>query len=330
MNMTKKFYIIRQIEQSLTLNNYAMKKRWVLFLLILINTQFLLAQNRPKEISIEEQLMHSTVRIVTTTKTAEGHLIDSGGTGFFFSFSTVKGDRIPVIITNRHVIENTINGQMIFTSQDNTGNPNYGDKITVNLTDFAKRWVGHPNPLIDLCILPLQPVIEWAIQETGKTIFHKVLEMQFFPTEQDWNDMFPNTEIVMTGYPNGFSDKINNLPTFRKGIIANLPRLGFEGRNEFLIDIPIYGGSSGSPVMIFQSIANSSSRRIFFGGIVYAGPTYNINSQGLIIADGKPTNVEVMTTAQVPINFAYVIKSNEILGFVPIIEELVSQKIKKE
>ena len=59
-------------------------------------------------LTIAEQLMHSTVRLECDQKNGDR----STGTGFFFSF-TVNGGFIPVIITNKHVIENSLIGTFV-------------------------------------------------------------------------------------------------------------------------------------------------------------------------------------------------------------------------
>ena len=42
--------------------------------------------------------------------------------------------------------------------------------------------------------------------------------------------------IVMVGYPNGLWDKTNNLPIFRKGVLASDYKYDWNGKKEFLID----------------------------------------------------------------------------------------------
>ena len=299
-------------------------KAMKIFLLIsvfLFTTQSFISL--PREPEVQEQLLHCTVNIITKVKTSSGALSDSGGTGFFYQFETEKGD-IPVIITNRHVIKNVVDGKMIFTSRAKDGSPNYGDHLEISLTDNAFMWIEHPDPNVDLCMAMFQPVVNAIQKRTGKLIYYKVLEEKLSPSKEDWETIYPNTDVVMTGYPNGFSDRINNLPTSRRGVVSSLPRLGFEGRNEFLIDVPVSGGSSGSPVLIYQN--NGNATRILFGGIVYAGPTEKIVTSGKVIRNGSITSEMVVTSADVPLDFAYVIKSDEILGFKTFIDDLISQE----
>lgn len=299
------------------LNFKAMKNLSLIFLVfcsLTVNAQ-------SAQLSMQEQFMHATVRIETTTVDENGNLTSSGGTGFFFNFKGLNNSVVPVIISNCHVVENAIRGSMYFTTEGSNNMPIYGDVITLELGQFSNRWYQHPDPEIDLCLLFLKPVLDYAFANTRKNIFYRALGEEHFPSIQDWEAMLPTDKVAMVGYPNGFCDKNNNMPNFRQGIISGLPKLGFEGRNEFLIDIPVYGGSSGSPIIIFKSMGNGIEK-IMFGGVVYAGPIRDMVTTGNAYLNGEQTDLQIITQAQVPINLGYVIMANELLAFQPIIYRL--------
>lgn len=69
------------------------------------------------------------------------------------------------------------------------------------------------------------------------------------------NNLNAGDSIWFVGYPNNRYDTKNNLPIMRKGFIASIPQIDFEGRREILIDAQVFGGSSGSPV--FASLNGS-------------------------------------------------------------------------
>lgn len=50
--------------------------------------------------SIDEKLIHTTIRIISIRNDD----LTSTGTGFFFRFD-LKGKNIPVIVTNKYVVE---------------------------------------------------------------------------------------------------------------------------------------------------------------------------------------------------------------------------------
>ena len=67
--------------------------------------------------NLSEKLIHSTVQILSET-------VDSTnfGTGFLFAFSSNEEDKmIPVIITNKHVVNGGIKGQLVFSLKDDKG-----------------------------------------------------------------------------------------------------------------------------------------------------------------------------------------------------------------
>ena len=70
-------------------------------------------ENVTPTLSITEQLAFSTVRIEVTTKEGSGT-----GTGFFFNFLDDGKQRIPAIVTNKHVVSNT---QASYKVIDNKG-----------------------------------------------------------------------------------------------------------------------------------------------------------------------------------------------------------------
>lgn len=55
--------------------------------------------------------------------------------------------------------------------------------------------------------------------------------------------------VLIIGCPLGFSDDINNLPIYRKGMIASSYPVDFEKYPYFLIDANLHEGTSGSPVL---------------------------------------------------------------------------------
>ena len=106
----------------------------------------------------------------------------------------------------------------------------------------------------------------------------------------------------MIGYPGGLWDNVNNQPIFRKGILATSPSKNFGGRREFLIDMPVYWGSSGSPVLLFSEGAFLDRRKgeglkgVMLGGrlkllgINYATITNTV--KGKVVPVPVPTVVE--------------------------------------
>jgi S1-C subfamily serine protease len=68
---------------------------------------------------ITDQLSYSTIRI--ECKTNAGY--SSTGTGFFFNFCCENNTCRPAIVTNKHVIKDATECNLIFTLADSSGNP---------------------------------------------------------------------------------------------------------------------------------------------------------------------------------------------------------------
>ena len=101
-----------------------------------------------------ELLCSSTVRIETRDISNNCYF----GTGFFFNLS-VDGNVVPLIITNKHVVKGMDRGYFVLTEQDKNGNPMYKQHFTVVIEhNFEKHWIMHPDPNIDLCVMPINPI----------------------------------------------------------------------------------------------------------------------------------------------------------------------------
>jgi hypothetical protein len=271
-------------------------------------------------LSLSEQLMYSTVRIECILNT--GHR--STGTGFFFRFLE-EGDRfVPSIVTNKHVVKDSVQGQFLLTLSDSENNPINTEHIPVRFNNSL--WIYHPDPEVDLCIMPIGPVIQQA-ESMGKRPFYITLSKDLIPNHKILSELRAIEDIIMIGYPNGLWDRINNLPIIRRGVTATHPNLNYNGKEEIMIDAACYPGSSGSPVLIFNEGMFSTrtggvvgSRAILLG-ILYAGPQFT--STGEIIMMNIPARP--ISISKIPMNLGLVIKSHRLLDF----EELLLKIINK-
>src|SRR5687767_4257067 len=96
--------------------------------------------------------------------------------------------------------------------------------------------------------------------------------------------------ITMVGYPNGLWDQANNLPIFRRGVLATDYKRDWNGRKEFLIDAACFPGSSGSPVMLFDVGSYHNRQGMHVGGsrikllgVLYAGPQHTVKGEVKIV-----------------------------------------------
>ncbi|WHP05128.1 serine protease [Acinetobacter corruptisaponis] len=265
-------------------------------------------------LSVSEQLAYSTVRIECELKS--GGI--STGTGFFFNFleDKVSNTHVPVIITNKHVIKDTLRGRIIITKANQNGEPINTEHFSIILENFESFWRLHPEIDVDLCAMPIAPLINEA-QSKNERLFYIPLTKNLLPTEQHREEFTALEDVLMIGYPNGIWDRVNNMPIFRRGITATHPILDYNGKKEIMIDIAAFPGSSGSPVLIFneggymdkKGNMYMGSNRIILLGILYAGP--QATTTGEIIM--SPNIQRPIAISQIPNNLGLIIKAERIM-----------------
>ena len=195
------------------------------------------------KLNLFDELSFVTVKI-----NVQGAISNSSGTGFFCSLMN-DGDRsVPVLVTNKHVVDGGLTGQLVLLLADRDGNPT-NIQHTLQIANFKDAWIMHPDDDVDLCLMPWAPILE-QLKATGKRIFYKALSEQHFPPRDIFNDFDTVEEIIMVGYPNSIWDKHNNKPIFRRGITATSMKLDYDGKPNFLVDVATFPGSSGSPIFI--------------------------------------------------------------------------------
>ena len=256
-------------------------------------------------ISISNQISSSTVRLEGTCDNGE-----FTGTGFFYDFFIEGDGYVPCIVTNRHVFQVAKSISMLFTCTTSEGK-DYYEKV--NISDFPKAWIGHPNPQVDLGILPIAYIIN-LLKGKGVTPQYVSLRKENIPTKEQIDCLNAIEEIIMIGYPDGIWDEFNNKPIARKGITATYVKNDFCGRKEFLIDAACFPGSSGSPVFILNEGAYaidggiSFGRRFYFLGVLYAGPQHVAQGNIVFSHDFK-------AITKIPNNLGLVIKAEELFAF---------------
>lgn len=308
-----------------------MKPKYFIAICLILGS-FFNCLGQESKISTSELIINSTIRIegkLDTLINGRKFQLTSTGTGFFFTFK-VDSFYIPVIVTNYHVIKNTYNGKLVFTESDGE-KPLYGSKIIKTFPDFDNRWIKHPS--VDLAILPLNPIIEEIKKTNKKDIIAIPYTEDLLPNEKLLNSVTAIEEVLMVGYPKGVSDTVNNLPIVRSGTSATPIYLNYNGQKQFLLDIPIYGGSSGSPVLLFNQGSYSTRK----GGVVVGTrlallginvQSINYNAQGKLIL--PPKNPQLSTSTNIPLNVAIVIKSEKLLDFKPILKDLMFKEINEK
>lgn len=261
--------------------------------------------------SIANQLLYSTVKINTSK---------GSGTGFFFQFSSSQG-HVPTLITNKHVINNNPNEtiEICLHLSDLDGNPIDNKKITCELD-----WYFHSSK--DLCFACIGSILS-QIEANGEHLFILYVGEDILATEEKLNNLDALEEVTMVGYPIGISDKVNNLPIFRKGYTASHPTFSFNESGIALVDMACFPGSSGSPIYILNTGSFIENGNLVFGtrllllGILFAIPIFPAEGEINIIP--VPSSMHSYVTTNIPTNLGYYIKATEILEFKRIIESML-------
>lgn len=265
--------------------------------------------------SISEKLMLSTILI----NTAQGR-----GTGFFYHFIYDNNVCVPVIITNKHVVNHKKIERVSFHVHLKE---NSNVVIGTTIIELEVEWFQHSDK--DLCFCFANPLIE-KLKSEGKNIFYVPIDDSLIYDEERLKELSAVEDVLMVGYPIGMSDEVNHYPIFRRGITASHPAIDFNQKGIGLIDIACFPGSSGSPIFIINEGSYSDkkgtvyiSSRMVFLGILYAGPIYN--TQGRIDITEIPTS-QIATTTPVMVNLGYYIKAKELLEFKNFIGKIINIK----
>lgn len=253
--------------------------------------------DRPK-LHMAELLSYVTVRLTCVRDNGT-----SCGTGFFYDIPHITDPalHLPVIVSNRHVVKDVVETIIVFTLADENSFPS-SEIYTLRIDNRAFPWIDHPDASVDLSVLPIVPALN-HMQRQGKRPFFFPLNSSFIPDDEYLKSVTQTDEVIMIGYPGGLWDNVNNQPIFRKGILATSPSKNFDGRKEFLIDMPVYWGSSGSPVLLFSEgmyFDRERGRGILGGrvkllGINYATITSTVS--GKVVPVPVPTVVEDVVQA---------------------------------
>lgn len=196
--------------------------------------------------TFNHQAANTAVRIQIEVPTTHANLTATG-TGFFFRAEVSLSDRDVrtkvLLISNRHVLRD---GQGVMTVRLNRkkddGTPDYGNVQPFCYEGFSEFCIEHPDQNVDLACVDVS-----EFTHTGAYV--SCLNDSFL-TPVDYEKVALGSDVLFVGFPNDRYDIVNNLPLVRKGTLASLPNLDFNGRGEIVIDAQVFPGSSGSPVFI--------------------------------------------------------------------------------
>ena len=265
------------------------------------------------DMSPSRLLRYLTVQIRTAS--APGASWSGTGTGFHFGFQ--KGDQsAPLIITNKHVLDGAAVIGLRLHKADEKGEPVSGPGEEVSFAVSDVPTILHPDPAVDLAAIPAAPIINMVRDQLGWKPYIYGVGADTIPTHRQWAELGTLEDVIMAGYPTALGDAHNNLAIVRRGITATPANADYQGKREFLIDIAVFPGSSGSPVVILNEGSFTTPQGISFGtrfhllGLLYAG--HYQRATGEIVTIPAPTTARTVAQVDQMIHLGICVKSTRI------------------
>ena len=192
----------------------------------------------------------SDINFATTKiQTLRGDNIISNASGFFFQTPSCK-----YLVTNRHGVVDEHSGhfpeEVVLILHANRKNLKVHNSVRFDLYDSGNPiWLQHSKYRENACDIVAIPMTPTTLSPHALMAFNSSSLIFLSATNLDIPQTNSFGDVVVVGYPLGFHDEINNLPVYRKAMIATAYPFNFMDRPYFLIDANLHPGTSGSPVV---------------------------------------------------------------------------------
>ncbi|MFE3998074.1 hypothetical protein ACFX43_04645 [Nocardioides sp. YIM B13467] len=140
----------------------------------------------------------------------------------------------------------------------------------VTVEDPGERFAGHPDPDIDIAIMPIGGRLQ-QLWDAGRRVSFKAVGADHCATDELLSRFEPIEPITFVGYPDGLYDAGSLLPIVRRGHSATALRIDYGNKPVFLVDASVFPGSSGSPVFLIVPASTPDK----YGNIML-GPTTKV------------------------------------------------------
>lgn len=241
----------------------------------------------------EELLLNSTSIIYTVDR----HNNRRKATCFFVR-TIINGTEEKYLVTNKHVLMNKEKAILYLNRYNKiTKKFNYNYKVEITMLDAVEF-----HEKYDLAVLNIN-FLDNLNTET-ETLEYTTVGLGMIPN--DYN-IFSNIQsIIILGYPDGLYNANYNLPIVRTGITSTPIKNTLKNKDEFIIDVPTIGGSSGSP--IFAEVDN----KLYLIGVVYC----TLRQKFTIDRYGKRLYHSSKYTVKIDGHLGIAIRSNQIRDFI--------------
>lgn len=135
--------------------------------------------------SHSEKLLYTTVIISSNYENSQSGV----GTGSLFSRKYGRDKNLPLVITNKHVVNGSVTSEFILHVANGIGASRApsGKYAAVEIGPYSD-WFGHPNDNIDLSGNPINPTLHQAAQ-SGDPIFSTNIGDDIIPFIDDIQDL---------------------------------------------------------------------------------------------------------------------------------------------
>lgn len=200
-------------------------------------------------------LIHATVRLEQGQAAGEGAV----GTGFLVIEPGSGGKTRTVLITAAHVFARMPRDKVKvgLRTADAEGGWRYSPvSLRIRGPLGEPLWTVHPSQ--DIAAIPLPSGIARAgLPSSRLATSRNVATMA----------LAPGDEMMVLGYPRGFSANAAGFPVLRAGRVASYPLTPPARYPTYLLDFSVFAGNSGGPVYVIRSI-NGHTPRLTVTGIV--------------------------------------------------------------
>lgn len=252
----------------------------------------------------------------------------SQGTGFLYAFRETPDAPVmyPTIITNKHVVGNFPRLSTVVTevpdvravTEASLGLHQTHHAVTI---DNLQNWVvPHPDPNTDLCAILVGPFINGFLDRPG--FRHMVLDETWLPDQSLREYLRVVEPILMVGYPNGIWDESHNLPVVRDGKTSSHALLKWNNTSSFVVDTAVFGGSSGSPIFLYEDgmyRSNATSytpgSRTCLLGILWGGPVVSV--RGELQPESIPTGAGEVPVIRSMMNLGFAVRGDALIEMTP-------------
>jgi S1-C subfamily serine protease len=243
----------------------------------------------PSVVPLAVQLKKSVVNIEMTC--VEGnHSISGGGTGFFVSYGDdrlPKGLSFQYLVTNRHVAECWDQQNHIRPVQSLSIRVNTKDGLSKVETLDSHAWQYSTDESVDLAAMPIVLGGDWSAYLLPVDAF---VYKNNFPT----SGIAEGSPIILSGYFYQVPGELRFQSIVREGILSMIPDEPLEtttGKRGpvYLCDVHIFGGNSGSPVLVSSDWTGIEGYHLLgvISGYYYEDEDFNLEIASTIKGKGK-------------------------------------------